>query len=315
MPPRPYVLYGLQLASDWPLPAPPGTDDSEPDVILTRAPADRFREAAAAVTHQPDGREWFRYLPRPGGEIYLRWTDLFEFLVSPDGRTIEGHELGQTSLESLQTYLLGQVLSFALLRQGREPLHATAVLVEKGAIGFLGDSGFGKSTLGAAFLGAGYSLVTDDLLVIEPDGSGGFATWPGPARIKLFPHVAAALLGDHGRGVPMNPDTEKCIIPLDAQQAVAPDRTVPLTALYILAPDEGVGGPAAPVIGDLSAREACLALIANTFNTLAVEPERLTVQFEQTARLAQEIPVRTLAWPRDLTRLDEVREALLRRHP
>jgi hypothetical protein len=86
----------------------------------------------------------------------------FEFLVSPDARRIEYRTLGRVSSESLATYLLGQVLSFALLSRGYEPLHATAVVIDGQAIAFLGDCGHGKSTLGAGLIARGFGLLTDD---------------------------------------------------------------------------------------------------------------------------------------------------------
>ena len=52
------------------------------------------------------------------------------------------------------------------------------------AVAFLGDSGFGKSSLAAYLLSAGDRLVTDDLLLLQE--SEGFLAYPGPPRIKLF---------------------------------------------------------------------------------------------------------------------------------
>ena len=59
------------------------------------------------------------------------------------------------------------MLSFSLLSLGYEPLHATAVVVDGEAVAFLGDCGYGKSTLGAAFLARGFPLLTDDVLALE----------------------------------------------------------------------------------------------------------------------------------------------------
>jgi hypothetical protein len=74
----------------------------------------------------------------PDGSDYLCWKNLFEFTVSADGRSVVCGPLDQSTNESLETYLLGPVLSFALAKQGREPLHATAVIVDGKAIAFLG---------------------------------------------------------------------------------------------------------------------------------------------------------------------------------
>lgn len=281
------------------------------DIELFEAPASHFRTVAMVAAAQENGRDWFNYLPRSDGSVYLRWAGLFEFLIAPDGRSVAGRELGEPSLDSFQTYLLGQVLSFALLRQGREPLHATAVVVDGGAVGFLGDCGFGKSTLGAAFLGAGYPLLTDDLLVLQENDQGGYGAWSGPPRIKLFPGVADALLAGGSRSGPMNPDTTKLIIGLGKADAVPASTAVPLTALYILAPFHEADPAGDPLITGLSPRDACIELIRNTFNTLAVDPARLSSQFELTARVAAAVPVRSLSYPHLLARLPEVPQAVL----
>ena len=46
--------------------------------------------------------------------------------------------------------MLGQALSFALVKQGFEPLHATVAVVDDEAVAFLGHNAFGKSTLTGA---------------------------------------------------------------------------------------------------------------------------------------------------------------------
>jgi len=88
-----------------------------------------------------------------------------------------------------------------LLKQGIEPLHCTAVVVNGGAVGFLGDCGYGKSSLAAAFLQAGYPLLTDDLLVLKEEGRH-FLAYPSFPRIKLFPEMAEAFLGDRVAATP-----------------------------------------------------------------------------------------------------------------
>lgn len=232
---------------------------------------------------------------------------LFEFLISPDGGRIAGRSLANVSPDVFHTYLVGQVLSFALVKQGIEPLHSTVVVINGEAVGFLGDCGFGKSSLGAAFLQAGHTLLTDDLLVVKKEGRS-FLAHPGPRRIKLFPDIAEILLGGVAAAAPMNPRTTKLVIPLPASMSANAPR--PLRSMYVLRPPgPGVNGRCV-TIRSLSQRRACLELIANTFNPVVVERSRLARQFSLAARLARQIPLRSLSYPRDLARIPEVLEAV-----
>jgi len=239
--------------------------------------------------------------------LYLRWSNLFEFLISPDGRRIAGRALSEGSLESFQTYLLTQVLGVALAKQGVEPLHATVVAVNGRAVAFLGECGYGKSSLGAAFLQAGDQVVTDDLLVVRRT-EGVFHAYPGPPRIKLYPEIARHLLGDQIRGVPMNPATSKLIIPLGPGQVSDP---APLHALYVLRPPRPHSPPKGIRIRDLSPRAAYLELLRNTFTRSVRDRGRLERQFLLVTELASAVPVRLLSYPRDLDLLPAVRAAIL----
>jgi hypothetical protein len=194
-----------------------------------------------------------------------------------------------------------------LLKQGIEPLHATVVVVDDHAVAFLGDSGYGKSSLGAAFLRAGHRLLTDDLLVIT-ENKRRFIAHPGPPRIKLFPEIAKTLLGEQTTGTPMNPTTTKLVIPLSSRQST--QTAMPLRAIYVLRPPSPRARGKKITIRSFPQREACLALVANTYNTVLKEPDRLAQQFDLAARLASNIPVKALSYPRTLARLPAVLEAI-----
>src|SRR5688572_8460561 len=196
---REYEVYGISVATRMPLALPVKSNRSrqptDPAVTLFLAPRERFSEVPAAARN---GDAWCTSSRCSDGSNYLRWRDLFEFLISPDGRSVACRPLERPSFETLQTYLLGQVLSFALLKQGIEPLHATAIVVDGKAIALLGESSFGKSTLAAACLRAGATLLTDDVLVIRRH-CGELCGFPGPARLKLFPEIARRFLPQQAR--------------------------------------------------------------------------------------------------------------------
>ena len=306
--PRAYRLYGLWLRSQWPLPYPEGTKAGLAEVDLFKGAASLFSEAAREAMIEPNGPIWFRHAGLQDGSIFLRWSGLFEFLVAPDGRRIACRPLAHASQEAFCTYLLGQVLSYALLKQGIEPLHSTAVVIDGGTVGFIGDCGYGKSSLGAAFLQAGYPLLTDDQLVVKEEGHG-FLAFPGPPRIKLFPEIARSLLGERVSGSPMNNLTPKLIIRLNRRQSWSDP--VPLKAIYALTPPAADSRPKGVLIRRLSQRKACVELLRNTFNPVIIEPERLKRLFIVATRVASKVPIKSLSYPRTLALLPSVREAIL----
>jgi hypothetical protein len=278
-------------------------------VILSSA-HDRFFSRICPQSRSPSD-DWFVHVALSEGGNYLRWNGLFEFSVATNGQRIACRALNGGSLAAFQTYLVSHVVSFALLKQGVEPLHATVVVINNQAVGFLGSCGYGKSTLAAAFLKAGYRLLTDDLLVLKPSdcGSGQLLAQPGPARIKLFPKAVEAVLRRSVRAFPMNPATDKVVIPLSAESSA--ERPAPLKALYIL------GSPKSSEhdrvqIRKLNERQACLGLIRNTFNTIEVTPQRLRQQFDFAADLARRVPVKAISYPRKLRRLPLVMDAIVR---
>jgi hypothetical protein len=259
------------------------------------------------VARRLDPGQWFYYLGLRDGSDYLRWSNLFDFLVSSDGRRIACRALDGASREIFQTYLLGQVLSFALIKLGIEPLHSTAAVIGGRAIGFLGDCGAGKSSLAAAFLQAGSPLLTDDLLVLK-EVSDGLAAYPGMPRIKLFPEVANRLLGEAPGTLP-DSRLVKMAIRLDGDRFHT--HPAPLNVLYRLRPvPRRTRRPQISII-NLSRRAACLELLRSTYNPVVVEPQRLEQQFAWAARLATRIRVKSLAYPRDLSALPHIRQRIL----
>src|SRR5437667_3632002 len=122
--PETYHLYGLRLRSEWALPFANRSSIWLAEVAL------RDRSVLPRPPHLDDrsgASRWFQWVCLPTNAVYLRWPHLFEFLVSPDGREIAAHPLADSLPEIFHTYMQGQALSFALINQGFEPLHATAV--------------------------------------------------------------------------------------------------------------------------------------------------------------------------------------------
>ncbi len=273
---RTYHLYGLCLRSQWPLPCPERTGPGLVEVELHEGSDSLFAAASKELTRGPNATQWFHRAQLRDGSDYLRWSGIFESVVSRDGRRIAGRLLNGALQDVLQSYILSHVISFALLKLGMEPLHSTAVAIDGGAVGFMGDSGF--------------------------------YAYPGHPRVKLFPEIARALFGQRVNAMFRDPYSLKVAIPVDPE-LITPG-AIPLRAVYVIRPTAAGSHSERVTIRSLNPRRAFLDLITNTVNTVVTEPDRLARQFDQAGWLCTSIPVKSLSYPRHLSRLAAVVEAV-----
>lgn len=294
-----YEAFGIRFGCPWRIPCPPPASEAPPEIEFVESP-----ESFAGLAVDRSGGDPCR-VRLAGGATFLRWSGYYEFLVPPGaepGAPIRFARLENADPEVFAAYLLGQVLSFALLEAGKESFHATTVVDEARAIAFLGDRGFGKSTLGAAFLAAGRSILSDDLLVVEESGARVVAH-PGIPRLKIARDTGRRLL-DPSRFPPPAATPAKVVLPLEPPEFHA--HPAVLAAIHLLDPR-----PAPSIrIEPLRGAEAFAGIVRNTFNSLVDDPARLAGQFRTVRRLVETVPIRTLAYPRDLDRLPEVVEAV-----
>jgi hypothetical protein len=181
--------------------------------------------------------------------------------------------------------------------------------VDGEAVAFLGNCGYGKSTLAAAMLARGFPVLTDDLIVLDADGPS-WRVQAGVPRLKLFPSIARRLLGSDAGGTPMNPDTSKLVVPLTGARTVR--QPVPLKAVYVL-PGPGAPGRASTRVNiqPLCGSEAFIEVIRAAFNLIVTDRKRLSTQFAFAKRVASSVPLRRLRYPRKLSALPALCDALL----
>jgi hypothetical protein len=299
-----HQLYGIRVRTPWPVRGVAAVDEHW-DVEFVEDDGEALARGASYVP-EAQAAQWAQYAALPDGSAYRRWSGLFEFLVSPDARRIYAQTLRPIEDEALLAYLMVDALSFSMVRLGREPLHATAVLTDHGVAAFLGHSGDGKSTLAALLMRSGYKLVTDDMLILTRN-RGAWLAQPGPPRLKLYEEMADLIL-DGPEGVPMNPSTTKLIIPL--HQTAMASAAAPLRAIYVLESD-GAAAPATPGFRRLSPAEALPRVLAHTAAHYPSEPPRLRRQFEFATRLVREIPIKALSYRRAKEEMPSLRDAVL----
>lgn len=302
MAPFQYQLFGLTLSSNEPLLSLRAAN--------TQAASDLNLERCCA-------RELIGSLPSPliagprmpyhaetliDGSVYLEAVDTCAAWVSHDRKLLRWASLNGGVAEAQHSFLFGTALSYVLIERGIEPLHGTAIHCGNTAIALIGACGRGKSTLAAAFLRQGFSLLTDDVLVLTRNREE-WIVQPSLGRLKLFPDARNSILAEQ-RGPAVNPHTDKEILEAPAGEAAR------LRAIYIVpqlsANREGVR------FRPLKQRTALFALVRNTFNVEVTHPARMRRQLKLARDLAASVPVQAILYRKRLADLPAVVSAISR---
>ncbi|MFQ5696342.1 MAG: hypothetical protein ACE5HB_10165 [Terriglobia bacterium] len=263
----------------------------------------RIRKPGAAVVRA--GRAFYRgrYHPftlhRIRKNLLVRWGGIGDFLIERRGRLLTVWPAPASAPGSVRDFLVTVASSFALLEQGVESLHASAVTLKGRGVAFLGPPGCGKSTLAAWFARRGRRVVADDFLVIHRK-SRRLLAYPGLAEIKLSRAAGRALGLRWDRLPAIEPGNPKRI-----WQAPRTRRAQRLAALYFL---RLRGSSRGGVRLRRLAHPACFrALLACAYNPTLGTRGRLRRQFDLLTRLAASVPAKQLILPRGWKHLEEAR--------
>lgn len=212
--------------------------------------------------------------------ILLRVEGGSDFHLSPDGRKItrpgkEGQPFEGLDLEILRGPAL--VLSYSMRENWC--LHASAARRNEKTIAFLGESGYGKSTLAGYLHRSGWQRVADDILPVTLDNDGVLA-WPHFLQLKL---------------------------PEEQQPALSLPESLPLDRLCLVSP---AAADEVPRLEPLSATDAVTALLSHTAGTRMFWPELLARHLDFCARAGQVLPAYRLTYPHRREALSQVKELL-----
>jgi hypothetical protein len=200
-------------------------------------------------------------------------------LVSSDGQSIRCAPPAGEERWRWQRCLVGQILPLAAALRGIEVLHASAVSLDDLAVGLVGASTAGKTSVAVNLVLRGAGFLADDVVAIR---EGDLAVYPGPGLTSVRRAEAEAIgsdglsrlgrmLGDDGEALRM---------------VVARDELPrPLGALYFLDRDpRGAAG-----IEAVSAADPRL-LLGSSFNLAVGSVERKIRHLELCGRIADRIP-------------------------
>ena len=285
-----YRTYGLGIHSTLPLPEMPEVAAPN-DVFVHR------RSLSASIPKNASSHSW-----RQDQDIYLHWPDLGIFRVRA-GQDIAFDPAPGVSAARLRPPILGICMAVALHQRGLLVLHASASALPTGAIAFLGDKGWGKSTMNAALHQRGHEFVTDDILAVDL-ASPKPLVYPAFAQMKLWPSAVAALGQDAQKLPKLLPHLQKRQHLF--QENIA-QKAVSLSAIYLL--DKGASISITP----LQAGSLLRHLFQHSYSGRcgkALLHQGETAHFLQCAALAQQVPLYRLQRPVDLSLLDAIAAAV-----
>lgn len=269
-----YTAYGLTIQSDMALPGvEPGA--GEPDVHIRVRP---LPDEVVQERELSDQWIWGTYK-----------VDKGRVLVA-DGREVSVDLFEEAEESSIVGTVLGELMATLLRQRGLLVFHASAVAGADGqVIAVAGESGWGKSTLAEFMCQNGYTLLSDDTLVIDFDEGGMPVAIPSYGQIRLVKDAAAHLVSDESLLLPLDRAGHK----VAREDHVLADRPLPLRSLFLL--ENQFRDELAAV--DIPMQEALLRLIVHTRANSLVEtntPGLIRDHLDRCAKLLRTVPVKML---------------------
>ena len=222
--------------------------------------------------------------------FHFQYADQTRIWIQASGQDVWCTWPESASLEDTCTYLSGPILSLLLRIRGALALHASAVQIGSGAIGFVGAHNAGKSTLAAALGAAGCRVVTDDVLHVRAEGTRWMAE-PFASMLRLWPHGAHLALGAGAELPEIAAGWDKRALHLGGAIPAA-SAPLPLIGLAWLAPR---GSEAA--IEPLSAGTALVHLAANSSAGHLLDSATRAVEFSALSNLVRCVPCAAITAP------------------
>jgi hypothetical protein len=284
-----YVVYGLGIHSELPLPELSQVEGAAADVLVRTGRLRRLETtqytAGGGFCVTTDG-------------VYHHVDGLGAFLVR-GGREIVVDPAAMADDALVRLCILGFAMGILLHQRGILILHASGVAIDGCVVAFAGGSGWGKSTTAAALYARGHVMVTDDILAVSAGPSGELFVAPAYPRLKLDPDAVASL-GYAGDGpVPFDPDDSRLECTVRCRFAGGP---LPLRRIFVLAAGDRLA------IEPLTPQQVFVELTRHHYPPVVrvLAQDRSAQTFRQLASLADSLPVRVLRRPCRLSVLPEL---------
>lgn len=246
-------------------------------------------------------------LDRGPAQYRLTYPDTGVYDITDEGSRIDWYPPAERPydperfLDAARIDVLGRVLAVAMHAGGTESLHGSAVALADGrAVAFVAPKFHGKSTLASALVAQGARLLTDDTLPVE-QGDPPHAR-PGVHTVRMW-EDSAGRLSERLPGLEPGPWGKLQASHLPGERLA--EASLPLAAIYVLAPVRADGG-AAPAREQLAPVVAAVSLVAHAKLGPLLGRDEAARLLAWAVRLAGCVPVFRLLVPRSYDQLPAV---------
>jgi hypothetical protein len=304
-------IFDRVIQSNIELPELENTGKSNPDIIVSLEPGN-MEDHGWEHIHDwllADGRTSISSA-RKDGQYLLSFPGLARFEINTERETISCHPDGDIPANTLRHLLLDQVIPRAMAHRGRLVLHGGAVTLSQGyTVAFIGDTGWGKSTVTCSFFSHGARILTDDCLLAERSGKS-FSCIPSYPGIRLFPDSIEAVTTTELDFPEVSHYSNKRRLsgPLRADSRV--DETPRLDAIFLLADPAKVSDSDAVLIEPLEEAEALMSIIRHSFTLDIKDRSSMRSRMETAAKLVASTSICRLQYPRTFSILPEVQQKI-----
>jgi hypothetical protein len=301
-----YAVADIVIDVPFPIPELPMTPRAADWAVTAGAVEDPRDQPLIFETRAADGGVWVG-LRGSGNRYVLSFPTQVDFLLDLAARTVVYDARADTAENSLRHLLIDQVVPHLLAADSGLVLHASAVATAEGALAFVGPSGTGKSSLAAALVTRGATLLADDFLLLRETDEGYEATAAYPS-LRLWEDAAEHFTGAAADLPTVSAYTDK------RRWAVAPpatDAAHPLRAIVILGrqPGNGADGPACEMSWARGS-DAFVALFKQGYRIARDDRAGQVEEQSRYSRLVERVPLMLLRHRHDYTVIDEVLDRL-----
>lgn len=290
-----YRLYGLHLAStiDFPQLIKEDKESEEADILI-EAGNIHDRVTAKVTTKNwefGDSLSWF-----------INGTAWFEII---SGNRIIYQIKPKANEQYLRSYLLGIAMAMLFMQRGKLAVHCSAVRNESGALLIAGESGSGKSTLTTDLLKDGYTLIADDMVIVDKAFEGGVMAYPAFPYQKLCRDAVIREGYDLDTLLYINETKDKFFVPYQDKFSISP---VPVKAMVILAAYDGESVESIGVNGIEKVKMIYKNLFLRNFYANDIVNPHI---FQQCLEVAAGIDMRIVLRPQKGDTFEQVKETVM----